>query len=62
MVFPMRHREEHVDQTATTDPVAAAVWRHGLRGAAATQALVIRAPHASELVAAKAADAHRDAA
>ncbi|MEO7556639.1 MAG: hypothetical protein ABIV94_08565 [Acidimicrobiales bacterium] len=58
----MRHRQAIDDENATIDPVAAAVWRHGLRGAAATSALVIRAPHASDLVAAKAANAHRDAA
>ncbi|MGI8664363.1 MAG: hypothetical protein ACR2LQ_14310 [Acidimicrobiales bacterium] len=57
-------RHHHVeDQPATVDPLAAAVWRHGLTKASAAPALVIHAPHASELAApAPALDAHRDAA
>lgn len=52
------------DRTAaphTADPVAVAVWRGGLHGAVAAGSLVIRAPHASELVDPRAA-AKADAA
>jgi hypothetical protein len=55
----MRHHDDATEQPAPLDPVAVTVWRHGLTGAPAGPALVIHAPHASDLIA---PDSHRDAA
>jgi hypothetical protein len=47
----LRHHEPVAEPPAEVDPATAAIWRHDLRDAAVTTVPVIRAPHASELVA-----------
>ena len=55
------HRHEHVEVEPVQDPLAAAIWQGGLTHAAAPGGLVIRAPHASDLLTATKGE-HRDAA
>jgi hypothetical protein len=54
------HRHEHVEVEAPTEPMASAIWQDGLSHAAPSGGLVIHAPHAADVLAAK--SAHRDAA